>query len=259
MEIEIFTHSKCSECAILLSMLKEEGLIDKIKLVNTEQYPFIAFERGVLSTPSVFINGKLIWSGKVNFDELKEVIIKGTVHTNTVTIEEAIQKMEEGIFDSFAASCWLYVSGNLLSLLEQKDFVLAITGLASDPQGNKKYEEIVKYVKEHSNEIFEKWKPSLIRNIVTNFVRELYWLYSVPLGAYDIKRLYPLEIFSHWMMISSGAVGRVGLRIYPLSDTIVMKRIKDAYQYLFDNYDEIWNRVISSEKLTAELNSRITQ
>jgi predicted thioredoxin/glutaredoxin len=38
-------------------------------------------------------------------------------------------------------------------------------------------------------------------------------------------------------------VGRVGLRIHPISDTKVMLRITKAYSYTVENYDQLWERV----------------
>jgi len=53
--VEIFTHRNCVECNLLMEWLEEKGYLHKVKLIDTELYPFLAFERGVISTPSVFV------------------------------------------------------------------------------------------------------------------------------------------------------------------------------------------------------------
>ncbi len=254
MKVEVFTHRNCTECHILLDYLKEKGLIDKVDVIDTEKYPFLAFERGVISTPSVFVDGNLIFAGKVDFDELED-ILKGNNVTSSVQESQLLEKLMEGIVDSFAATAWIYVNGNLSLFVEQKDFVMAVTGIAIDDRREQLYLRIVEDVKENGDVLLEKWKEKMVRNITSNFVRELYWLYGRKLEKEDVARVYPLEVFSHWLMIRGGAVGRVGLRIYPLSDKKVISRISEAYLYLFNNYDSLWEKVINEQSKLENLTS----
>lgn len=70
------------------------------------------------------------------------------------------------------------------------------------------------------------------RNISSNFIREMYWLYQRKLSKEEVSSKYPLEVFAHWLMVRGGALGRVGLRIYPLSDSAVLSRISEVYLYV---------------------------
>jgi Predicted thioredoxin/glutaredoxin len=44
--VEIFTHRNCVECNLLIEWLEEKGYLHKVKLIDTELYPFLA-SRGV--------------------------------------------------------------------------------------------------------------------------------------------------------------------------------------------------------------------
>ncbi|BBG24275.1 thioredoxin family protein [Sulfuracidifex tepidarius] len=254
MKIEVFTHRNCTECHILLDYLKEKGLIEKVEIIDTEKYPFLAFERGVISTPSVFVDGNLIFAGKVDFDKLDD-ILKGNKVESAILEDQLLEKLMEGIVDSFAATAWIYVNRDLSLFVEQKDFVMAVTGIAIDDRREQLYLRILKDVKEKEDMLLEEWKERMMRNIASNFVRELYWLYERKLDKEDIAKTYPLEVFSHWLMVRGGAVGRVGLRIYPLSDKTVISRISEAYLYLFNNYDSLWEKVVKEQRKLENLTS----
>ncbi len=132
---------------------------------------------------------------------------------------------------------------------------MAVTGIAIDDRREQLYLRILKDVKEKEDMLLEEWKERMMRNIASNFVRELYWLYERKLDKEDIAKTYPLEVFSHWLMVRGGAVGRVGLRIYPLSDKTVISRISEAYLYLFNNYDSLWEKVVKEQRKLENLTS----
>ncbi|MEM3856013.1 MAG: thioredoxin family protein [Saccharolobus sp.] len=254
MKVEIFTHKNCTECNLLLEYLDNRGLLSKVQIIDTELYPFIAFERGVISTPSVFVDGKLVYAGKVNFEEF-ERILNGEKILKKIDKNELVDKLMNGIVESFAATAWLYINRDFDSFMAQKDFVIAVTGIVFlDKNEAEEYYNYLRniMIKEGENYI-EKWKPKILRNIASNFIRELFWLYEKKLSKETVMQRYPIEVFSHWLMVRGGAVGRVGLRIHPLSDTIIMERVLEAYNYMLSNYDEIWYKV---EKEQTELKSK---
>ncbi|MCY0883407.1 MAG: thioredoxin family protein, partial [Acidianus infernus] len=74
MKVEIFTHKNCTECNLLLEYLDQKGLLGRVQIIDTELYPFLALERGVISTPSVFIDGKLVYAGTVDFQEFEKLL-----------------------------------------------------------------------------------------------------------------------------------------------------------------------------------------
>ena len=247
MRVEIFTHRNCIECNMLIEWLEERGYLHKVKLIDTELYPFLAFERGVISTPSVFVDGKLVFAGVVDYDEL-ERILGGEEVKVKVNKDELVNKFMEGIVNSFAATANLYVNKDFDAILTQKDFVLAVTGLALSDNSEDLYNYLRNVVTKSSEELFEAWKERMKRVIATNFVRELYWLYREKVPLEKAMTLYPFEVFYHWVQIRGGAVGRVGLRIHPVSETEVVERVREVYDYLKANYEALWEKVIKEQK-----------
>ncbi|BBL48012.1 thioredoxin family protein [Metallosphaera sedula] len=247
MEVEIFTHRNCTECNLLVEYLEEKGLLGKVKLVDTETQPFLALERGVISTPSIFVDGKLVYAGKVDLEEFEE-ILKGKGVSRTYNREELVTRLMEGIVDSFAATAWLYVNRDFDSFLSQRDFVLAVTGLALSENPEEGFNYLRNVLVKDRERILQEWEPRMFRNISSNFVREIYWLYGKKVPKDELFSRYTLEIFAHWLMVRGGAVGRVGLRIHPLSEVDTMARIAKVYGYVMENYDSLWEKVEKEQK-----------
>ncbi|MBW9141045.1 MAG: thioredoxin family protein, partial [Candidatus Aramenus sp.] len=253
MKVEIFTHKSCTECNLLIEFLDQRGLLGKVQLIDTELYPFLAIERGVISTPSVFIDSKLVYAGTVDFEELAR-ILSGEYVKKEVNKEELVNKLMYGIVDSFAATAWLYVNRDFDSFMAQKDFVMAVTGLALSDNAEEEYNYLRNVMLKEGEKYLEQWEEKMMRNISSNFVRELYWLYRSKLPLEKVKSLYPIEVFAHWLMIRGASVGRVGVRIYPLSDAEVMKRILKVYNFMMSNYDALWEKVEKEQKNLEQKN-----
>lgn len=226
----------------MLDFLKVEGLIDRVKIVDTEKYPFEALQRGVLSTPSIFIDGKLKYAGKVDLQEFKE-ILKGDVKGNNKA-SDPVEELMIGVVNSFAVTAWLYLHRNFEALLDQREFVQAVSGVGDD---QRLYDELIERVRSKGEELLKKWEERMLRNIASNFVRELFWLYGRKLSWAEIESKYPLEVFAHWLMLRGGAVGRVGLSIIPLSNREALSRIRMAYNYLNSHCDELWDKVMKEQ------------
>ncbi|MFP3218271.1 thioredoxin family protein [Acidianus sp.] len=247
MKVEIFTHKNCTECNLLLEYLDQKGLLGRVQIIDTELYPFLALERGVISTPSVFIDGKLVYAGTVDFQEF-EKILQGEKIVKKINKDELVDKLMYGIVDSFAATAWLYVNLDFDSFMAQKDFVMAVTGLVFSEDAEEQYNYLRNLMIKNGLEYVKKWEDKMLRNISSNFVREIYWLYSSKLSLEQIKAKYPLEVFAHWLMVRGGSTGRVGLRIHPLTEKDTMERISKAYMYMINNYDQLWEKVEKEQK-----------
>ena len=256
MKVEIFTHRTCTECAMLLEFLEKEGLLGKVTVIDTALYPFIALERGVISTPSVFIDGKLVYAGVVDFEELARILREGKITQVKINKEELVDKLMNGIVNSFAATAWLYVNRDFDAFMAQRDFVMAVTGLAltDDETANEMYQYLRNVMIKEGEVYMEKWKEKFFRVISANFIRELYYLYRRKLSNEEIMKKYPVEVFAHWLMLRGGTVGRVGLRIHPLSEEDTMRRISEVYTYMLANAEAFWNKVISEDEMLAKFN-----
>ncbi|MEJ2776788.1 thioredoxin family protein [Sulfolobaceae archaeon RB850M] len=253
MKVEIFTHRTCTECNMLLEFLEQKGLLGKVTVIDTELYPFIAFERGVISTPSVFIDGKLVFAGVVDYEEL-EKLLRGENVKVTINKDELVQKLMFGIINSFAATAWLYVNRDFDAFMAQRDFVLAVTSLSLVDQqtANEYYNYLRNVMVKEGEKYLEEWKDKMLRVIAANFIRELYFLYERKLSNEEIMSRYPLEVFAHWLMIRGGTVGRVGLRIHPLSEKDTLNRISEAYVYMLSNSSSLWDKIIKEQEELAK-------
>ncbi|ARM76343.1 thioredoxin family protein [Acidianus manzaensis] len=255
MKVEIFTHKSCTECNMLLEYLDQKNLLGKVQVIDTELYPFLALERGVISTPSVFIDGTLVYAGNVDFEEL-EKLLEGTKISKKVNKDELVEKLMAGIVDSFAATSWIYVNMDFDSFMAQKDFVLAVTGLVFAEDKEEMYNYLRNIMIKEGPKYVDKWNERILRNISSNFVREIYWLYNNKIPVEDIKKMYTLQIFAHWLMVRGGSTGRVGLRIHSIKEADVMSRIEKAYNYMLSNYDKLWEKVENEQKLLNQLENR---
>jgi predicted thioredoxin/glutaredoxin len=238
---------------MLLEFLEQKGLLGKVTVIDTELYPFIAFERGVISTPSVFIDGKLVFAGVVDYEEL-EKLLRGENVKVTINKDELVQKLMFGIINSFAATAWLYVNRDFDAFMAQRDFVLAVTSLSLVDQqtANEYYNYLRNVMVKEGEKYLEEWKDKMLRVIAANFIRELYFLYERKLSNEEIMSKYPLEVFAHWLMIRGGTVGRVGLRIHPLSEKDTLNRISEAYVYMLSNLSSLWDKIIKEQEELAK-------
>uniref|UniRef100_A0A2U9IFQ6 Thioredoxin n=1 Tax=Acidianus brierleyi TaxID=41673 RepID=A0A2U9IFQ6_9CREN len=253
MKVEIFTHKNCTECNLLLEYLDQKSLLGRVQVIDTELYPFLAIERGVISTPSIFIDGKLIYAGTVDFEEFTK-ILNGEKVSRKIDKAELINKLMYGIVDSFAATAWIYVNRDFDSFMAQKDFIIAVTGLALSDNAEEKYTYLRNIMIKEGERYLQQWEDKMIRNISSNFIREIYWLYRTKISIENIKSKYPLEVFAHWLMIRGASVGRVGVKIYPLSDLTIMQRIMKVYKYMLDNYDNLWDKIEKEQKKLEDNN-----
>ncbi len=247
MKVEIFTHRNCTECNLLLEYLDQKGLLGRVQVIDTELYPFLALERGVISTPSVFIDGKLVYAGTVDFQEF-EKILQGEKVVRKINKDELVDKLMYGIVDSFAATAWIYVNLDFDSFMAQKDFIMAVTGLVFSENAEELYNYLRNLMIKNGVEYVKKWEDKILRNISSNFIREIYWLYGSKIPLDKIRAMYPLEVFAHWLMVRGGSTGRVGLRIHPLTEKDTLERISKAYIYMINNYDQLWDKVEKEQK-----------
>jgi len=250
MKVEIFIHRTCFECNRVLEFLNQNNLINEVEIIDTERNNFEAIERGVLSTPSIFVDGELIFAGIVDYDKLLQILKEKRVpKEEDYTLEELVENLMNTILDSFAVASWIYVNMDFESLKNIREFIETGSGIKymKEEQRERAYEKLINYVIENGKELINQRADRFHRLITSNFLREIYWLYGEQAKKEKVLSLYPLEVFSHWLMVRS-AIGRVGLRMHRLTEVSVIDRIRKAYEYLINNYDSLWKRVVIEQK-----------
>ncbi|ADY02027.1 glutaredoxin [Vulcanisaeta moutnovskia 768-28] len=247
--IEIFIHPTCSTCHTLIRLLKQWNYLDIVKIIDTSRDPYTAMERGVRSVPSIFINGELVFAGIVDFKRLK-AMLDGEYSSSV--FEGDLRELEErffrGVLDSVATALWLYVNEDCNALLKDREFTMAITNISIYSNREELYDELRRYLSDVNTcrEAIRSREERFFAVITKNFTREIYWLYNRFLSWNDISKLYNKEVIAHWMIVRS-ALGRVGLRVYPISNEKFKEKVEKVYNYMSQAFDEYMRQVIDEQ------------
>jgi predicted thioredoxin/glutaredoxin len=247
--IEIFIHPTCSTCHTLIRLLKQWNYLDIVKIIDTSRDPYTAMERGVRSVPSIFINGELVFAGIVDFKRLK-AMLDGEYSSSV--FEGDLRELEErffrGVLDSVATALWLYVNEDCNALLKDREFTMAITNISIYNNREELYDELRRYLSDVNTcrEAIRSREERFFAVITKNFTREIYWLYNRFLSWNDISKLYNKEVIAHWMIVRS-ALGRVGLRVYPISNEKFKEKVEKVYSYMSQAFDEYMRQVIDEQ------------
>ncbi|GAB6947330.1 thioredoxin family protein [Vulcanisaeta sp. JCM 16161] len=247
--VEIFIHPTCSTCHTLIKLLKQWGYLDKVKVVDTSKDPYTAMERGVRSVPSIFINGELVFAGIVDFKRLK-AILDGEYTGNKFEgdLKELEERFFRGVLDSVATALWLYVNEDCNAFLRDRDFTMAIMNISIYSNRDEVYNELRKYLSNPSTcrDAIKSREDRFLTVITKNFAREVFWLHNKFLGWNEVSKVYSKEVIAHWMIIRS-ALGRVGLRAYPISNERFREKVERVYDFMSRNFDEYMRQVVEEQ------------
>ncbi|MGC9153301.1 MAG: thioredoxin family protein [Vulcanisaeta sp.] len=247
--VEIFVHPTCSTCHTLIRLLKQWGYLDRVRIVDTSRDPYIAVERGVRSVPSIFINGELVFAGIVDFKRLK-VLLDGEYSGNRFEgdLTELEERFFKGVLDSVATALWLFVNEDCDAFLRDRDFVMAITNLSVFSNRDEAYEMLHKYLSnvDACRDAITRREERFLAVITRNFAREIYWLHNRFVSWGEVSKLYSKEVIAHWMIIRS-ALGRVGLRVYPISNERFREKVDKVYDYMSRVFDEHMSQVVKEQ------------
>ncbi|GAB6943897.1 thioredoxin family protein [Vulcanisaeta sp. JCM 14467] len=247
--IEIFVHPTCSTCHTLIRLLRQWGYLDRVRIIDTSKDPYTAMERGVRSVPSIFINGELVFAGVVDFKRLK-VLLDGEYSSNRFEgdLDELEERFFRGVLDSVATALWLYVNEDCDAFLRDREFTMAIMNITVYSNRDEAYNELRKYLSDGNacREFIRRREDKFLAVITKNFAREIYWLHGKFLGWDEVSKLYSREVIAHWMIVRS-ALGRVGLRVYPISNERFREKVERVYEYMSHTFDDYMRQVIEEQ------------
>ncbi|WP_243678335.1 thioredoxin family protein [Vulcanisaeta distributa] len=248
--VEVFVHPTCSTCHTLIRLLKQwGGYLDRVRIIDTSRDPYTAMERGVRSVPSIFINGELVFAGIVDFKRLK-ALLDGEYLGNRFEgdLKELEERFFRGVLDSVATALWLYVNEDCNAFLRDREFTLAITNISIYSNRDEAYDELRRYLSDVNTcrEAIRSREDRFLAVITKNFAREIYWLHNKFLGWSEVSKLYSKEVIAHWMIIRS-ALGRVGLRAYPISNERFREKVERVYEYMSRTFDEYMKQVVDEQ------------
>ena len=239
MLIEIFIHPTCPTCNTLLRLLRQWGFIDKVRIIDVSRDPYPAFERGVRSVPSIFIDGKLVYAGIVDFERLRRILEEGLSRRAVrLGLDELLERFFRGVLDSVATALWLYLTEDCASFFNDPQFTAAMMGIADSTFKDEMLAELRGHLEARCGEYVGDLEEHFLRVISKNFARELYWLHGRRLTWGEVSRLYTLEVLAHWAMVRA-ALGRVGLRVFRLSDGRFRSKIEKLRSFLESNFDRV--------------------
>ena len=247
--IEIFVHPTCSTCHTLIRLLRQWGYLDRVRIIDTSKDPYTAMERGVRSVPSIFINGELVFAGVVDFKRLK-VLLDGEYSSNRFEgdLEELEERFFRGVLDSVATALWLYVNEDCDAFLRDREFTMAIMNITVYSNRDEAYNELRKYLSDGNacRESIRRREDRFLAVITKNFAREIYWLHGRFLGWDEVSKLYSKEVIAHWMIVRS-ALGRVGLRVYQISNERFREKVERVYEYMSRTFNDYMRQVIEEQ------------
>ncbi len=247
--IEIFIHPTCSTCHTLTRLLRQWGYLDRVRIIDTSKDPYIAMERGIRSVPSILINGELVFAGIVDFKRLK-AILDGEYSSSKFDgdLRELEERFFKGVLDSVATALWLYVNEDCDALLRDREFTMAITNISIYSNREEAYNELRKYLgyPDMCRDAIRSREEKFLVVIIKNFAREIYWLHNRFLSWSEISKLYNKEVIAHWMIVRS-ALGRVGLRVHPISNERFWEKVGKVYNYMSQVFEEYMRQVIEEQ------------
>lgn len=205
-ELRIYVHPTCYSSYKLLKHLMENGLINRVKVIDTSNPSLL--DRFVLSVPWVTIGSRTVAADPVSGEEVK-LMIEGSYKP---TIGNPLESFKVTLLSSSYASSIALLHGDL-SYAAFRELVEAslrtpLTGL--DP------EEVLEIVRRDGVSLYEELEVRIAKVLATSYIRELYWASGGSLNEKDLRGRVDRVAVLTWLM-AKASVGRLGLPSNPLT------------------------------------------
>lgn len=228
----IYYHATCPTSIKLINLLKKEGLLDSVKLIDVKDNPFIALNNGILSVPAIEINGEIIDFGPIDFD-----YVLNRIRGNNAVYElsDKVNTLKRIILDNLFLSLVLYLHEKLEPLL---DYYLIRKRLGWE---NKELHEIKSELRLSNESFYRVIEEKLLKVIAINLLREIKWLNQIELTKRNFLDRYDVDTLSHWL-IARGSVARVNL-IVPDEKLKVRSKAIKLLNFIKDNWSYLIQKV----------------
>ncbi|MEM4970770.1 MAG: hypothetical protein QXE01_05910 [Sulfolobales archaeon] len=243
--VEIYSHLTCPTSYRLFKRLVERGVIDRVIMKDVGLDLFAGVVRGIVSVPSIFYNGVLIYSGYFDVDEASRVIESGDLPVlEDFDYAEASVLAMEGILDSYATALWLYLTDSIDSPLSLKPFIEAISRhVFYRNRSSESYERLTREIRSLYDSEKSIYIERLREIVAKNIVREIIWLGRDP-RSYRGK--IDRDYLEH-LLLARAALGRVGL-FMGYNIEIHRRRIEELYTHLQKMWDTLAEKVENEVK-----------
>ena len=212
--VRIYIHPTCMTSYRLVKRLHEDGLLDRVELVDTSMVaPSGVFEKGVWSVPWMEVDGKPAATDPVDPEEAVGIILEGWGQIPSNPAE----RFMETILHSMYASSLVYIHGSLRPVLSPS---LASAALRT-PLGGPDPHEALKAVAAREAELLERWMDRVMRVLGIGYVRTLWWAAGGGHGELEPPSQTQVAV---WLLSTAG-MGRVGLPWRPYLDSGRIRRL----------------------------------
>ena len=238
--ITVYLHPRCIDSYNVYKHLVEKNYLARANIVNTEVSPLLALEKSVLGVPAFELNGEVVLQGWFELSDVDDLFLEGSVSING--FEEGFERLLKSVWSTFTVASMVYVSGSLEVLASMNKFLLSASGgyFLEDKKG------FLSHVKRRLNSTeFNVVERGLLRSILGNFLRDVFWTYKETPDKAFIENLGYRE-FRKWMFWRA-SVGRVYV---PQSLNYDDSRLKTAWEYVLERADRVGPKIVEEyEKL----------
>jgi len=240
--------------------LKEKGLYDEVEIIDVAERPYEAIVNGVISVPAIFVDGKIIATGHVDFDTLYDRITTKRVYADEdVDAKYGLKQVFIALLDSLATAAWVYLREDIKEIIEYRVLIEPTIGIVDwDEERKEKYlNEVYQYFLDKKDMFMKTYKRYFFKNISKNFIREQVWLYK-KLPNRSVFEKYTFEVFVHWLSVR-GAIGRVGMKLDVFESEHKIQRVRDVYNHIKENFDSILNEVKKEQERINEMQKELDE
>ncbi len=201
--VEIFVHKTCPSSAKLLNEIKEAGLQEKVKIIDTSLLgPAGVLRYNVWSIPWMMVDGEPAAADPVSLEE-----VKAALEGKKLVLEgDYTQLFMNTVLHSSFASVQIVVHGSLNPVLDES---LASAAVRS-PLSGVEPDVVLNQVREHADKLYNRWIDSISRVAGMAVARMLFWAKG-SLTKDDLASID--ESLVSAILLSLASIGRAGIPI----------------------------------------------
>jgi len=235
--MEIYFHPSCFSSYKLLKKLKSDGFLSETRIVDTSKDASGSLEKGVISVPFIFKNGKPMLVDPLSAEEV-EALSSGKRARGSMTIEQSIESFLNSVMASGFAVASSLIRQDFL-YLARGNFFIAASKTNVYPHDFSLIELRQALINEGSS-YFQRRKALYVRALAYNLVRHAFWAGKLPLFSdFELKEL----------ILMQASVGRVGI---PYPPQVSLDLVKEVQQILSEKGEEYYGRIATEQRTIGQ-------
>ncbi|MGQ4832719.1 MAG: glutaredoxin domain-containing protein [Candidatus Asgardarchaeia archaeon] len=246
--IEIIIHKTCPTSLKVVKFVREHNLSEKTVIIDAAERPYYAITKGVISVPAIFVNGKIIAMGPVDFDSLYERLTTGRVYVEDIDAKYGMKQTFIAILDALGTASWVYLKEDIKEILEYRLLVEPTIGIVDWEESRKEeyLKDVYDYFLSKKETFLKTYSKYFFKNFTKNFIREYYWR-TGEFPSESVFDVYTEDVFGHWLA-TRGTIGRIGLRLEILQDPHKKELVHKAYVAVKESFPKIRDEVVKEQE-----------